>query len=440
MRGLPRSEGDPFGNHRGQLAAGYGWHPRHAHIPGGKPLSNRGDLPLAGLRIIAIEQFGAGPFATLALADLGAEVIKVEDPGSGGDVGRYVPPGQKGADSLYFETFNRGKRSIVLDIKAPAGRVIFEKLVRTSAVVFNNLRGDLPDELGLTYETLKELDPRIVCVSLSGYGRRGTRRADPGYDALVQAEVGWAAMTGEPDAPPTKTGLSLADYAAGLTAAIAIMAGVFEAQRTGVGRDLDVNLFDVAAWLLTYPATWYLSLRVGMDRLPLSAHPSIVPFQFFAAADGYLAIACAKPRFFEILCEALGTPSLALEERFRDFAARSAHREELTAILSEKLRARKVAEWVALLRGRIPIAPVRSPEDALDDPELQERGLIGVYEHERLGTVRALRTAIDLQAQVAMRPAPALDEDGPEILRSLGYSDDEVRRLGSSGAFGKRTL
>src|SRR4051794_16592150 len=202
--------------------------------------------PLAGLRIVAIEQFGAGPFGTLLLADLGAEVIKIEDPVAGGDVGRSVPPGAIDGSSLYFEAFNRGKRSIALDLTNEAGKEVFTRLVATADAVYNNLRGDLPQRLGLTYCTLSEVNPGIVCVSLSSYGREGPRQAEPGYDALVQAEAGWASLTGEPDAPPARSGLPLADYAAGLTAACGLLAGVLDARQSGRGRDVDASLFDTA--------------------------------------------------------------------------------------------------------------------------------------------------------------------------------------------------
>jgi crotonobetainyl-CoA:carnitine CoA-transferase CaiB-like acyl-CoA transferase len=395
------------------------------------------DSPLRGLRIVALEQFGAGPFASLALSDLGAEVIKIEDPATGGDVGRYVPPAQVAGNSLYFETFNRGKRSLALDMKCPAGRSVFDRLVRTADVVFNNLRGDLPEVLGLTYANLSSLNRRIVCVSLSGYARDSDRRREPGYDALVQAEAGWAALTGEPEAPPTKSGLSMADYAAGLTAALAIMAGVFDAQRSGRGRDLDLNLFDVATWLLTYPATWYLSRGHPTDRSHLSAHPTIVPFQFFEAADGFLAIACAKQRFFEILVDRLGLPELSSDPRFRDFEARHTHRDTLTALLTAKLRERPVARWLELLRGRVPIAPVRSMPEVLDDPALLERGLIVSYEHDRLGSVRTLVTPIKTgEDHPRGQPAPHLGADRDRILESLGYKEEDIRRLGEGGAFG----
>ena len=263
---------------------------------------NAPQAPLAGIRIVAIEQYGAGPYATLYLADMGAEVIKIEDPGAGGDIARYVPPGQEGTDSLFFESFNRGKRSLALDLKNPGGRAVLERLVAALAGgVQQPAWGPARSACSLTYESLGQINPAIICASLSAYGRTGPRASYPGYDALVQAEAGWAALTGEPGGPPTKSGLSLADYAAGLTAALAIMVALFETQRTGRGRDVDTSLYDVALGLLTYPAAWYLSAGIVTERHPLSGHPSMVPFQFIETADGYLALACPKEKFFQDL-------------------------------------------------------------------------------------------------------------------------------------------
>src|SRR3954470_5034195 len=278
---------------------------------------DHGRAPLTGLRVVAIEQFGAGPFGTLLLADLGAEVIKVEDPATGGDVGRTVPPGASDGSSLYFEAFNRGKRSIALDLTSPAGWEIFSRLVATADAVYNNLRGDLPDQLGLTYAALREVNPAIVCVSLSAYGRDDPRRAEPGYDALVQAEAGWASLTGEPSAPPARSGLPMADYAAGLVAACGLLAGVLDARQSGRGRDVDASLYDTALAMLSYQATWWLSAGFEAVRQPMSAHPTIVPFQFFATADGYIAVACAKEKFFRTLAEVVG---LADDSVSSDFA------------------------------------------------------------------------------------------------------------------------
>ena len=215
--------------------------------------------PLEDVRIIALEQYGAGPFGTVHLADLGADVIKIEEPRGGGDIGRYVPPFQKGEDSLFFEAFNRNKTSIDLDLTADAGRQVFEDLVRVSDVVYSNLRGDVPEKIGITYDDLKHLNRAIVCCSLSGFGMTGPRRSEPAYDYVLQGMAGWMEITGEPDGPPTKSGLSLVDYSGGLVAAIAVLAGVHAARRDGVGCDCDVSLFDTALAMLTYPAIWALN-------------------------------------------------------------------------------------------------------------------------------------------------------------------------------------
>jgi crotonobetainyl-CoA:carnitine CoA-transferase CaiB-like acyl-CoA transferase len=396
--------------------------------------------PLTGVRIIAVEQFGAGPFGTLYLSDMGAEVIKIEDPSFGGDVGRYVPPGQAGASSLFFETFNRGKRSVALDLKSPAGREVFNRLVATADAVYNNLRGDQPARLGLTYQHLAPLNSKIVCVSLSGYGQDGPRAAEPGYDALVQAEAGWASLTGEPDGPPVKTGLSLADYAAGLVAGLALMIGLFNVTRTGKGCDADTNLYDTALAMLTYPATWFLSGSHQVGRSQLSAHPSLVPFQFFRTCDGYIAIACAKEKFFRALMHKLGLDSLAEDQRFNNFESRLLHRQELLSLLEERFATRSTADWCELLRGDVPVAPVHSLDEALNRSDLISRGMLMEYTHEELGTVASIAPPFRVgDFRPTPRRAPMMGEDASELLATLGYSDREVEALGASGAFGTST-
>jgi crotonobetainyl-CoA:carnitine CoA-transferase CaiB-like acyl-CoA transferase len=394
--------------------------------------------PLADLRIVAAEQFGAGPFGTLLLADLGAEVIKIEDPAAGGDVGRSVPPRAAAGSSLYFEAFNRGKRSIALDLTNGAGREVFCRLVSTADAVYNNLRGDLPERLGLTYAALAACNPAVVCVSLSAYGRDGDRRTEPGYDALMQAEAGWASLTGEPGAPPARSGLPMVDYAAGLVAACGLLAGVHEARRTGRGRDIDTSLFDTALAMLSYQATWWLSAGIPTRRLPHSAHPSIVPFQFFATADGYIAIACAKEKFFIALAEALDMPELMRDARFATFAARHEHRESLTALLSARVRQRTTDECLDRLRGKVPCAPVRDLEDALDVERLQERGMLAAYEHPELGGVRSVGLPLKVSNFAPRyRAGPALGAATVDVLADIGFDEQEVARLASEGAFGR---
>ena len=368
-------------------------------------------LPLADVRVLAIEQFGAGPWATLQLADLGAEVIKIEDPASGGDVGRYVPPFQEGEDSLFFETFNRNKKSISLDLRDPAGRDRFEELVRVSDVVFSNLRGDQPAKLRLRYDDLKHLNPRIVCCSLSGFGMTGPRAAEGGYDYMMQGLAGWMALTGEPDGPPTKSGLSLVDLSGGYVAALALLAGLWRARRDGTGCDCDVSLHDVAMHELMYVGTWAASRGYVPPRRSNSAHPSLVPFQIFQTADGWIVVAAPKEKFWVRLCETLGQPELATDPRFADFAARDLNRAELAPILERAFRERPSADWLEALReAGVPASAVNDVLEAVDEARLVE------YEHPTLGTVRQVASPLRLSdAEPPVGRAPFRGEHDEEV-------------------------
>ena len=397
-------------------------------------------LPLADVRVLAVEQFGAGPWATLQLADLGADVIKLEDPASGGDVGRYVPPFQEGEDSLFFETFNRNKRSISLDLRHPGGRQVLTDLVGAVDVVFSNLRGDQPARLGLTYEQLREFNPRIVCCSLSGFGMTGARAREGGYDYVMQGLAGWMNLTGDPAGPPTKSGLSLVDLSGGYVAAIAIMAGLMRARRDGVGCDCDISLFETALAELCYVGTWAAS-RDGYapPRRANSAHPSIVPFQNFATADGWVVVACPKEKFWVRLCEVLGLPELAADPRFHDFASRDANRDELLPLLDEAFARRSTDEWLdALGEVGIPTGPVNTVGEALRDRQVLARQGIVELEHPRLGTVREVATPLRVGPEPnPARPAPTRGEHTETILRDLcGYDSDRTAALRKEGLFG----
>jgi crotonobetainyl-CoA:carnitine CoA-transferase CaiB-like acyl-CoA transferase len=376
----------------------------------------RAVLPLADVRVLAIEQFGAGPWATLQLADLGAEVIKIEDPASGGDVGRYVPPFQEGEDSLFFETFNRNKKSVSLDLRDRAGRERFEGLVRVSDVVFSNLRGDQPAKLRLRYEDLKHLNPRIVCCSLSGFGMTGPRASDGGYDYMMQGLAGWMELTGEPGGPPTKSGLSLVDLSGGYVAALAIMAGLWRVRRDGAGCDCDVALLDVALHELMYVGTWAASQRYVPPRRAKSAHPSIVPFQNFETANGWIVVAAPKEKFWIRVCEAIDRPELATDPRFADFGARDRNREELAPILEETFRARPSAEWLELLReAGVPASPVNDVLAAVGEARLVE------YHHPTLGTVRQVASPFRLlDAEPPVARAPFRGEHDREVEDLVG--------------------
>jgi crotonobetainyl-CoA:carnitine CoA-transferase CaiB-like acyl-CoA transferase len=398
--------------------------------------------PLADLRIIAIEQYGAGPFGSVHLADLGAEVIKIEEPASGGDVGRYVPPHQHGEDSLFFEVFNRNKRSVSLDLSTPAGREVFEDLVRVSDVVYSNLRGDVPAKIGITYDNLKDINPQIVCCALTGFGMTGPRSNEPGYDYILQGIAGWMDITGEPSGPPTKSGLSLVDYSGGLVAAISILAGVHAARRDGVGMDCDVSLFDTAISMLTYPAIWNLNGDFEPSRTHHSAHPSLVPFQAFQAGDGWIVVACPKEKFWQRLAAAVGRPELATDESFATFTRRRQNAGELLPILDEIFASESVEHWLELLRAAgVPCGPVNSVSQALADDHTVARGMVVETEHPHFGTVRQVRSPVRVGPEVTdYRRAPQRNEDeGYVFSELLGYDAERIERL-TTGAVVEATL
>jgi crotonobetainyl-CoA:carnitine CoA-transferase CaiB-like acyl-CoA transferase len=371
----------------------------------------------------------------MQLADLGAEVIKVEDPTVGGDVGRYVPPYTDERDSFYFQTFNRNKRSITLNLRAPGAREVLHRLVSVSDAVYYNLRGDLPAKLGLTYEHLGAANPKIVCSSLSAFGMTGPRAAEPGYDLLMQAYSGMMSLTGEPGTPPAKCGISIVDFAGAYVSAIGLLSAVISARATGRGRDVDVSLLDTSISMLSYLATNTLNREYEPERLSASAHPSLYPSQVFKTADGYVAIICFKEKFWQELCEVMGQPSLAAEPRFRTFADRLANREELLRIVGEIIASRTTQAWLDGLRGRVPCAPVNTVRQALGEPQVLAREMIVEVEHPFWGTLRETASPYKVGAERDHRPGPSLGQDTEAVLTELcGYSTDEIAVLRDAGA------
>jgi crotonobetainyl-CoA:carnitine CoA-transferase CaiB-like acyl-CoA transferase len=383
------------------------------------------------MRILAVEQYGAGPAGTIYLADLGAEVIKIENPREGGDVGRTVGPHFFGpGDSQFYQTFNRNKRSIGLDLQSAEGAAIFRSLVKTADAVFDNLRGDLPERLGLTYERLADCNPRIVCAHLSAYGREGSRAAWPGYDYLMQAEAGHMSLTGEPDAPPARYGLSVVDLMTGVVACLALVSAVLGARATGRGRDVDTSLFDLALFNLNYPGTWYLNAGTVQAREPRSAHPSLVPSQLCRTADGWIFVMCNKEKFWPLLAAELGHPQWADEPRFADFPSRLAHRDELTVLLDEAFSRASTAEWLKRLSGRVPVAPVNDVAQALDNAFVAERSSIQDFRYADGRAARLIANPIRVaDAELPRRAAPALGADTDRLLKDLGYTDQRIAEL-----------
>jgi len=390
-------------------------------------------LPLAGVRILAVEVYGAGPFGSAHLADLGAEVIKIEQRAGGGDVSRAVGPYFLGEDdSQFFQSLNRNKKSLTLDLKHPRGREVLLKLVATADGLMGNLRGDQPEKLGITYGDLARANPKIVCAHLSAYGRDGARKAWPGYDYLMQGEAGWLSLTGEPDGPPSRMGLSVVDYSTGTTCALALLAGILEARRTGRGRDLDVSLYDVAMHQLNYPAAWYLNEKLVTGRAPRSAHPFIAPSQLYRTKDGWIFVMAQTQRFWEVLCDALGRAEL--KTAYPDFAARREHRDELTRILDAEFGKRTTAEWLERLRGTVPCGPVCDMAEALENPYFLGRGGVQVFDHPDKPGFKLVASPFRIGEPLPARPAPRLGEHTDALLRELGYGEADIERLKQGGA------
>ena len=376
-------------------------------------------LPLHGVRVLAVEQYGAGPFGSMHLADLGAEVIKIEAPG-GGDVSRATGPHLLGDhDSQFFQAFNRNKKSVVLDLKSDAGRADFHRLVATADVLLENLRGDQAGKLGLTHEQLSAHNPRIVCGHLSAYGRDNERAAWPGYDYLMQAECGWMDLTGEPDGPPSRAGLSLVDYMSGVTLATGLLAALIGAMKTGRGRDVDVCLFDVALFQLSYPAAWYLNSAAVTTRQPRSAHPATVPCQLFPTTDGQVFLMCMTPKFWDLLVDAMPETPALREPRFASVALRREHKAELIALLDAQFSRRSTQAWLDALAGRLPIAPVYGLAQALDSPFAARQGLLQNTPHPAAPGLRLVASPIKLDGQrLPARACSALGADSLSVLQA----------------------
>jgi crotonobetainyl-CoA:carnitine CoA-transferase CaiB-like acyl-CoA transferase len=381
-------------------------------------------LPLRGVRIISFEQFGAGPYATMFLADLGAEVLKVEPPH--GDHARHTSPRTLGEnDSLYFQSFNINKKSIQLNLKCPNDRRAFHALVRKSSAVINNLRGSIPARLGVDYMSLRDINPQIICGHISAYGRDNGRRERPGYDFLMQAEAGLMEMTGDPGSPPTRFGASMIDYMSGMMLALGVVSAIRGAERCGKGGDVDVSLFDVALHQLGYQASWYLNAGLVTAKTPRSAHPTNTPVQLFKTRDGWVYIAAMTEKFWKLLLAQLDCPKLAADARFHTPESRLKFRAELTQALDEIFTLQTTEKWVEKLASSVPIAPVYGIEHALSNPFVEEAQMINQVDHPSQANIRILANPIRLDGKrVPQKAAPQLGEHN-EFMRDLVEREDK---------------
>ncbi|MDR5826306.1 CoA transferase [Caballeronia sp. LP006] len=378
--------------------------------------------PLNGIRIVSVEQFGAAPYGSMFLADLGAQVIKIENVAIGGDPARYTGPHTLGkADSQYFQTWNSNKQSVTLDLRSAEGKQALLQLVETADAVVNNMRGDLPAKMGLDYATLSAVNPAIVCLHISAYGRDNERASWPGYDYLMQAESGLMDLTGEPSAPPSRLGApSIIDHMTGITGAVGLLAALLGARASGKGCDVDTCLFDVALHQLGYSAIWSLNEKHTVTRQPRSSHFSLTPVQTFPTADGWIFIMCMTDKFWQALLTGIDARQLATDPRFVDVDARNAHRDELNAELDRVFREHGTNHWLSVLQGKLPIGPVLTVGQALANPFVAESGMISQVPHPARPDFRMLSNPLKIDgARLSQRVCASLGENSDAILAEL---------------------
>jgi len=371
----------------------------------------------------------------MVLADLGAEVIKVELPGTG-DEARGFGPFQNG-ESAYFASVNRGKKSVTLDLRTASGCELARRLAGVSDVLLENFRPDRMAGFGLDYASLHQLHPPLVYASISGFGQSGPYSDRPAYDVIIQAMSGLASITGPAGGPPVRVGSSVADLSAALYSVVGILAALMQARQTGQGQHLDVSMLDCQVALLENAVARFDV--TGEVPAPLgSRHPTITPFQFFEAADGYIVVAAGNERLWERLCEALGCPALLEDPRFGSNALRTAHHGELEALLAAELSKRTVDEWCATLgESGIPCGPVQDVGDVIADPHLQARGMIARAEHPDLGSLALPAFPLQFSARERqhLSPSPRLGQHTEEVLSGLlGVGGGELAALAREGA------
>jgi formyl-CoA transferase len=395
--------------------------------------------PLAGIRVLDLCRVVSGPFATMQLGDLGADIVKIEEPGKGDESRTYGPP-FLGGESAYFLSINRNKRSCAVDLKSPAGQELVRRLAAVADVVIENFRPGTLERLGLGYDTLSQDNGRLILCSISGFGRTGPDADRPGYDLIVQGESGVMDITGDPDGPPLKVGTSIADLVTGLYAAQAVLAALRQRDRTGCGGRVDVAMLDAMASLLTFNAAIYFATGQSPKRRG-NVHPTISPYETFEAADGWINVGVANDKFWAAFCAIIDRLDLRDDPRFGRAADRAANRPALVEILGPVLRARPKSQWIrALSEAGIPSGEIRAVGEVCEAPQLQQRGMIGEYDHPVAGRLRYVASAMrfdDKAPGSALRP-PLLGEHTFEVVAQwLQLTPAQVRTYAEAGAFGR---
>lgn len=393
-------------------------------------------LPLAGMRVLDVSQVMAGPFCCMLLGDLGADVVKIEPPGTGDQTRGAMSFRLKGADSLGFINMNRNKRSVALDLKTEPGRRAFHKLVETADVLVENYRPGVVKRLGIDYETLKGINPRLIYASISGFGQTGPWSQRPGFDLIAQAMGGVMSITGHPGEPPAKSGVPVADIGCSLFAVYAILSAYIGRQQTGLGQHIDASLFEAA---LAF-AVWDISEYLGTGKVPGrigTANRMSAPYQAVRSQDGWFVMGANNDRLWRKLCEVIARPDLLDDPRYASIAARLANREALVADLETTFVGKPSDEWVEILLAvGIPAGPIYDYAQALDNPHAAHREVLMDIEHPVEGTVRSMGFPVKLGGtpQQVRRPPPLLGQHTREILSELDLSAEDRDALLAGGA------
>ena len=394
--------------------------------------------PLRGIRVLDLTKVLAGPLCTQCLADLGAEVIKLEPPG-GGDETRHWPP-RRGSEGAVFLSVNRNKRSIAVDLKTPDGQQVFRRLAATADVVVESFGTGVVERLGIDYPAVRRLRPDIVYCSISGFGRSGPLRDAPGYDVILQAYSGIMAMTGETGSGPVRIPISPIDQATGMHAHAAILAALFERKTTNQGCLIEVSLYESAIALLGYCLQIFWEKGTIPEKAG-SGHESLCPYQAFETADQPILLGIANDRLWAKFCAEAGLPGAAEDPRFRTNPARVAHAAETVGLVQAALRTRPCQEWVAAMRrAGVPCAPINTLADLMADPHAAARGMFLEYDRPGMGTLRTVAYPVTLDGgKMPVRsPPPALGQHTGPVLRELGYSDAELAAMQASGAISQQ--
>jgi crotonobetainyl-CoA:carnitine CoA-transferase CaiB-like acyl-CoA transferase len=391
---------------------------------------------LHNIKVVDLTRTLAGPFCTMMLGDMGADVIKIEEPERGDETRSWTPFWN--GESTQFLSFNRNKRSLSLNLKEPEAVQIVLALARDADVMIESFRAGTLSRMGLGYQDVHRINPAIIYCSISGYGRTGPLAAKPGYDLLIQGYSGLMSLTGEPDGLPLRVGFSLVDLFTGMMAYGAIVTALFHRHQTGQGQWLEASLLDGQVATMSYHATGYFATGVVPHRMG-SGHPSLVPYQTFPAADGFFIVGCANQGLWERLCKAIGKPDLMEDPRFKTNDDRVAHRAECVATLSDMFCTRPMAEWVEMIsQAGVPCGPINRVSEVVHDPQVLAREMIVAVPHPTVPDLRMPNSPLKLMETPSSirRPPPLLGQHNQEVLTELGYSPQQIAALRRKGVIG----